>query len=128
MNNLIPQIPAEGIMKTNDFGDSACYTVSCQCGNTDDEIRFEVEADDHSVTVHHWVKVKTVWWDEPTRYRWINGLIRRLKITYKLWIHGYVEYESWTMLNQQQAINYSNVLKKASLDVVQYREKNKLQP
>lgn len=124
MNNLIAQYPAEGIMKTNDFGNSKYYAIPCQCGNTDDEIRVEVEADDCGVTIHHWVKVKSNWWSTPTRYKWINGLLHRIKITYNVWLNGYVEYESWTILNRQQTINYSNMLIQASKDVEHFRDQN----
>jgi hypothetical protein len=122
------QEPAEGIMKTNDFGQYKFYSVACQCGNNDDEIRIEVEAEDTGVTVHHWVKVKTSWWDTPTRFSWINGLLHRVKMTYTLWIKGYLEYESWTMMNAQQTFNYAYTLKKASDDVQQFREARKQQP
>ena len=46
MNNMTAQEPAEGIMKTNDFGDCIFYTIACQCGDTDDAIRIEVEAEE----------------------------------------------------------------------------------
>ena len=128
MLNLSAQEPAEGIMKTNDFGDSKLYMVPCQCGNTEDEICIEVEADDTGVTVHHWVKVKTAWWDTPTKYKWINGLLHRIKMTYSIWINGYLEYESWTMMNQQQTFNYAYTLKRASDDVRKFREARKQQP
>lgn len=125
---MTAQEPAEGIMKTNDFGDSKLYLISCQCGNTEDEIRVDVEADDHGVTVHHWVTVKTSQWDQPTRFGWINGLLHRVKMTYTLWVKGYLEYESWTIMNSQQTFNYAYTLKKATDDVRQFREARKQQP
>lgn len=140
-----PQTPAEGIMLHKDHGSSKFYKVSCECGNSDDEIMFDVEADDYGVTAHHYVKVKSNWWDEtwskdydienPVR-RWlqnnaahaVNTLIHRVKITWKLWVHGYVEYEAWTMMSKQQTLNYGNTLLKAVDDVEAFRVeyKNKI--
>ena len=128
MPNIIAQDPAEGIMKSNDFGDSIYYVVQCQCGNPEDEIRIEVEADDTGVTVHHWVKVKTAWWDEPTKFKFINGLIHRIKMTYSIWVNGYLEYESWTMMTPQQTFNYAYTLKRASDNVIQFRKAHKRKP
>lgn len=122
-----PQVPAKGIMLDNDFGDSKFYTVSCTCGNPDDQIRLEVEADD-SVSVHVWTTVKTPWWQKS----WssdsrlaglINGLTHRLRMTKNLWVNGYIEMESWTMLSEQQALNLSEVLKTAIADVKKEKER-----
>jgi hypothetical protein len=122
------QEPAEGILKTNDYGDSKFYLITCQCGNSEDEIRVEVEAEDTGVSVHHWVKVKTARWGRPTQCDWLNGLIHRFKMTYSLWINGYLEYESWTMMSPQQTFNYAYTLKRATDDVRQFREARKQQP
>lgn len=132
--NNTPQIPAVGIMKTSDFGDAKFYKIACTCGNTDDDIAVEVEADEHGVTTHVWTKVKTDWWSDRWQKRydydneflqdihwhWIgflNGLWNRLKITWKIWTTGYLEYESWTILNKQQTLNLSEVLKQSVQDV-----------
>jgi hypothetical protein len=122
---MIYQPPADGIMKTMDLGDSKFYVVSCQCGNTDDDIRVNVEADDCGVSVHQWVTVTTTYWDTPTKFNWINGILHRIKMTYSLWIKGYLEYESYTILSSQQAFNYSHTLLHAVNDVKKFREENK---
>ena len=122
MEKLYYQLPAEGILKTHDFGDSKVYTITCQCGEGDDELRVEVEADECGVAVHHWVTVKTNWWDEPTKYQWINGLIHRVKITWNIWIYGYIKYEAWTIMSQQQTYNYSETLKQAVEDVEHFKK------
>lgn len=123
-----PQLPAEGILLHKDFGDSKFYVVPCDCGNPDDEIRFEVEADDCGVTVHHWVKVKTDWWSNPTKFNFINRLWYRLKVTWTVWTKGYVEYESWTIMSRQQALNYAWTVNQATRDVEQFRKESKLKP
>ena len=127
MTNSTPQEPAEGILKTHDFGNSKVYTVACSCGNSDDNIDIDIEADDCGVTVHHHVKVKTSWWDTPTHYSFINGFLHRVKMTYNLWINGYLEYESWTIMTPQQTINYAHTLTQASEDVQKFRETHKQQ-
>ena len=125
---MIPQEPAEGVLKINDFGSSKFYLVACQCGNPDDDIRLEIEADDHTVSVHQWTRVKTNWWATPTKFVWLNGVIHRIRLTYELWIKGQLEYESYTLMNSQQAINYARTLTQAVDDVQKYRQAHKQQP
>jgi ABC-type uncharacterized transport system ATPase subunit len=45
------QTPAEGILKTNDWGDSRAYHVVCECGSADCSHNLWVEADDSGVAV-----------------------------------------------------------------------------
>ena len=136
------QQPAEGILIHKDYGDAKFYTVTCDCGNPDDEIRLEVEAEDTGISVHVWTTVKTKWWDDAWRKRYdieneflqdlhwlgldfLNGLANRLKLTWKLWTKGYLEHESWTILTRQQALNFSETLKKAIEDVNEFRQEKK---
>ena len=133
------QVPAEGILKMGDHGDSKFYHIACSCGNDDDAITMEVEADECGVTVHFWNKVKTDWWNETWKKRYdidneilqdihwhwigfINGFWDRLKLTWKLWTRGYLEKESWTIMTEQQALNLSEVLKQSITDVKSFRE------
>lgn len=115
------QLPAEGIMLNRDFGNSKFYTVTCNCGNTDDDITLEVEADEFNVTVHVWTKVKSNWWNESSLKRFLT----RIKITWTLWTKGYVEMESWTLLTQQQALNFSETLTQAISDVSKFQKGKK---
>ena len=39
------QIPAEGIMKTNDWGDSRVYRIACNCGDENHNHNMCIEAD-----------------------------------------------------------------------------------
>jgi hypothetical protein len=112
------QKPAEGIVLTQDFGDSKFYTVLCSCGNSDDELRLEVEADDFGVTVHVWTTTKSKWWDNA----WYNRLLNKVKMTWNIWTKGYVEVESWTLLNRQAAFNFAETLKTATNDVEEFRK------
>lgn len=132
--------PAEGILKRNDFGDSKFYHVSCSCGNGDDSIEFEVEADEMGVVVNTWTTQKTNFWAEavPSRYDiddpWhqefnlattniVNGFVRRCKLTWEIWFKGYVKYQSTTIMTEQQALNYAETLKSAIKDVQEFRKK-----
>lgn len=117
--NTYNQTPAEGILLHKDFGSSKFYRVPCDCGNGDDEISFDVEADDSGVTAHHYVKVKSNWWSDQGIF---GGLLTRLKITWTLWTKGYVEYEAWTMMTKQQTINYAHTLLSAAEDVEKFRK------
>lgn len=132
------ETPAEGIMKTHDFGDSKFYHIACSCGSDDDAIELCVEADDHGVTVTHYTTQKTNFWEEhiPQKYRtddpWYgefeyattniwNGFVRRCKLTWSIWFKGYVKYQSTTIMTKQQSLNYAETLKKAVADVEKFR-------
>jgi hypothetical protein len=140
--HLTPQMPAEGILVHRDFGDSKFYAILCECGNESDTITMEVEADESNVSINLWTKVKTDWWNKAWRERYdienpilqkvhwsvvdlLNGVWHRIKLTHSIWVKGYYEMESWTVLTRQQAINLSNVLVTATDDVVKFREEFK---
>ncbi len=133
------QKPAEGIMLTRTFGDAIAYNVQCNCGNPDDELDLWVEVEDVGVTVHIYNKAKTNWWEEVWRKRYniepqlaqdwhwaavdlVNGLWIRLKLTWQVWTKGYLEYQSSTMLTEQQAYNLAATLKNAVAAVKATRE------
>ena len=132
------QIPAEGIMKKGDYGDSIWYEISCDCGQPDHDHTVSVEADDLDVTVKIYTKQYTDMWSEPfeTEYHrkndflyrvsrtlknCVNGLIRRVSLTWNIWVWGYVEYEVTTVMNQQEALNYAEALKSAIEDVKRFK-------
>ena len=136
------QTPAEGIMKTSDFGDSKFYKVVCSCGQSDHEINFEVEAAETGINVNTYVTVKTDYWTESLKKRfdidnpylqeldWAikdiwNGLITRLKLTWTIWTKGYVKVESTIAMTEQQAYNYSETLKLAIADVKDFNKRSK---
>jgi hypothetical protein len=133
------QVPAEGILKTHDWGDSKWYHVACSCGNDDDSIELSVEADEHSITVTHYTKQKTNFWSEPIPQKYwnddpwyqefnhtttniVNGFIRRCKLTWEIWFNGYVSYQTSTIMSKQQALNYAETLKSAIKDVEQFEK------
>ena len=107
------QIPAEGILKTNDWGDSRVYKVVCNCGDDDHSHNVWVESDDHEVTVTVYTTVKTNFWSK-TRWQHIWTLLSR----------GYVDCETTVSMTEQQAINYAETLKSAVDDVKKFRSKN----
>jgi len=133
------QTPAEGILKTNDYGDSKWYHVVCGCGQPDHSVTVEVEADECGINVNTYATVKTDYWTESIKKRydinnpylqeldWTikdiwNGLVNRLKLTYSIWIDGYVKAETTITMSEQQALNYSETLKTAITDVKTFRE------
>ena len=107
------QIPAEGILKTNDWGDSKVYKVVCNCGHDDHSHNVWVESDDHEVTVTVYTTVKTNFWSK-TRWQHIWTLLSK----------GYVDCETTVSMTEQQAINYAETLKSAVDDVKKFRSKN----
>ena len=107
------QIPAEGILKTNDWGDSRVYKVVCNCGDDDHSHNVWVEADDHEVSVTVYTTVKTNFWSK-TCWQHIWTLLSK----------GYVDCETTVSMTEQQAINYAETLKSAVDDVKKFRSKN----
>jgi len=135
-------MPAQGILMHKDYGDSKYYAIQCDCMDSDHTMTMEVEADESDVTINIWTQVKTDWWNEAWRKRYdienpvyqrahwvvidfLNGLWHRVKLTYNIWVKGYYEMESWTILNRQQAVNLANVLVTAADDVTKFREEFK---
>jgi hypothetical protein len=136
---LKAQAPAEGILKRGDFGDSIFYKVECQCGDPDHDLNFEVEAEDTGINVSTYVTVKTDYWSDVFKkrydidspwlqefdWRWkdlVNGFIRRVRWTWRIWTRGYVKTETTIAMTEQQALNYAETLKLAIKDVKNFKK------
>ena len=136
---MTPQEPAQGILLHKNYGDIMMYIVVCECGSDNCQHQVHIEAEDTGVIVTTYTTQKTDFWTESVQpdytieddvmrwYNWFwtglwNGLVRRLKITKDVWIHGYVKYEASILMNEQQAINYSETLQKAAINVKEFRE------
>lgn len=107
---MIVQIPAEGILKTNDWGDSKVYKVACECSQPNHDHNVWIEADDVSVTVTVYTTESSNFW---SKNRW-NAI-------WTLLTKGYVETESSLILRKQQAYNYAHTLLSAIDDVEKFR-------
>lgn len=105
------QKPAEGILKTNEWGDAKMYYIACDCGNEADAHVVEVEADEYGVNVYSYIKVHTKWWE---RNRW--------KQIWQILTKGYAEMETTMLMKEQTALNYSEVLKQATNDVKEFKK------
>lgn len=122
------QRPAQGILLQKDFGNSKFYQVVCDCGDPEHDITVEVEADDISISIRHYAKVKSAWWARPTRFYFLNTVINRLKLTWQVWTRGYVEYEAHTLMTKQQAFNYAFTLTDAIKDVEEFQKQARKKP
>ena len=107
------QKPAEGVLKTHDFGDSMFYAIPCSCGcGTEHELN--VEAEDVGIWVKIYVKSKTNWWNKN---RWQN--------IWTLLTKGYIESYTDLHMTQQQALNYAETIKSAIKDVETFKNQRK---
>jgi hypothetical protein len=104
--------PIEGIMKTNDWGNSKVYRVACSCGCADHDHNVWVEADNQDITVTVYTTTKTNFWSR-TRWNHIWTLLTK----------GYIDTESSLIMNKQVALNYASVLQLAIEDVERFRKK-----
>lgn len=133
------QTPAEGILKSGDYGNSKFYKVACGCGQSDHNLDFVVEAEDTGVTVNTYATVKTDYWSQSIKKRydidnpylqeldWTlkdiwNGLVTRLKLTWTVWTKGYIQCETTIAMSEQQALNYAETLKSAIQDVKDFKK------
>lgn len=142
--DLKPQEPAVGIMQTHNSPDFKMYHVECSCGNSDDAIDFTVEEDAGEVIVQTFTVQKTAWWKDPFQQRksyeieneflyqlnyyvrgFLNAMAHRLRITWDVWVHGYVRYSQSTIMTPQQALNYSDTLRQAVKNVVAEQEQRR---
>jgi hypothetical protein len=105
------EIPAEGIMKTNDWGNSKVYRVACSCGADGHDHNVWVESEETGVAVTIYTTVKTNWWSK-TRWYHIWTLLTK----------GYIDAESTVYLTTQQSLNYAETLKSAMEDVESFRK------
>lgn len=133
------ETPAEGILKTHDWGNSKWYHVVCGCGQPDHSLTVEVESDETGINVNTYATVKTDYWSESVKKRydidnpwqqefdWFwkdlwNGLVARLKLTWAVWTKGYVRCETTITMSEQQALNYAETLKSAIQDVKDFKK------
>lgn len=103
--------PAEGILKTHEWGESKAYRIACSCGADDHDHNVWVEADDHDVSVTIYTRSKSDW------------RINRFRKIWQLLTKGYVEEEVSISMTSQQAFNYAYTLNEAIKDVEQFRKK-----
>lgn len=108
------QKPAEGILKTGDFGDAMFYHIHCDCGSEDCAHEVEIEADDIHVQVHIYHVQHTKWWDKN---RW--------KQIWQILTKGYAEMQTTIVMREQTALNYAETLKSAVKDVKKFKEENR---
>lgn len=109
-----PQTPAEGIARRGNWGDACSYEIMCECGDPDHNHNLWIEADETGISVTVYTRVKSRVW-ELNRWRKIWTLLTR----------GYVDYEASICMTTQQALNYAETLKKATVDVAEFRKTNK---
>jgi hypothetical protein len=108
---MTPELPAQGILKRNDWGDAMAYQVVCECGDSNHDHNIWIEAEDHNITVTTYTQQKSKWWS-----------MNRWQTMWILLTRGYVEYEASIIMTQQQAINYAETLKKAVEDVETFKK------
>jgi hypothetical protein len=133
------QLPAEGILKTHDWGDSKVYKVACECGQPDHEHNVWIESDEGGINVNIYTTVKTNCWSEELKPKydidniWLqelewfwkglyNSLARKIKLTKSIWVKGYVDFETTISMSEQTALNYSTTLKNAIADVKEFKK------
>lgn len=108
------QIPAVGILKRSDYGDSKSYQIVCECTDPDHDHNVWVEAEDTGVTVTTYTTQTSKLWE-----------LSRWKTIWILLTKGYVEYQASIIMTQQQALNYAETLKSAVNDVTNLRKSSK---
>jgi hypothetical protein len=111
LDNMEQQVPAEGILKKNDWGDTKMYHIVCECGSEDHTHDLWIEAEDIGVNVTIFATVKSPWWS-----------MNRFKQIWTLLTKGYLEHQTVLTMNEQTAFNYAETLKKAIQDVKDFKK------
>lgn len=109
--DLIPEVPAKGILLVNEWGPSKMYKVVCECGSDDCTHTVDIEAEDTGVVVTIYTKQRTNFWS-----------VNRWQHLWTLLIKGHVEFETSICLPEQSALNYAETLKKAVQDVKDFKK------
>ena len=141
MTEITAQQPAEGILKTHDFGDAMYYTVMCQCQNPDDMIHFsvELEADAWNIVLNSDFTPKSPYWKRLVKenggfdnsFLWsidcsirslINSLYHKFMVTWEVWTQGYVKYYQSTIMSEQQALNYAATINQSIEDLRKFKQ------
>jgi hypothetical protein len=107
------QIPAEGILKKNDWGSSKAYQISCGCDDSEHDHNLWVESDETGINVTVYVNVKSPVWS-----------LNRWQQIWTLMTKGYLTQESTLYMSEQQALNYSQTIKSAITDVEKFKKEN----
>jgi hypothetical protein len=107
------QEPAVGILKRNNWGDAITYQIVCECGDSNHDHNVWIEADEGNVTVTTYTTQKSKWWS-----------LNRWQTIWILLTKGYVEHEANIIMTEQQALNYAETLKRAILDVKQFKKEH----
>jgi hypothetical protein len=110
---LKAQLPAEGVMKTNDWGNSKVYRVACECGDDSHNHNVWIESEDTGIVVTIYTTGKTNYWSKS---RWYH--------IWTLLTKGYIDTESSVHMTKQQALNYAETLKSAINDVEKFKKEN----
>jgi hypothetical protein len=100
------QKPAEGILKTGEFGLYKSYHIECECGSPECAHKVSIEADDMEVTVNFYFTLRSKWYN-----------MNRWKQIWQILTKGYLDLESTLVMNEQTALNYAETLKTAAKDV-----------
>jgi hypothetical protein len=106
------QTPAEGILKTHDFGDSQVYKVVCSCGQDNHEHNIWIEADEFDISVNIYATVKTNFWS-----------VSRWQHIWKLLTKGYIDLETTVSMTEQQSFNYAYTLLSAVDNIKEFQKK-----
>jgi hypothetical protein len=109
---MMPQEPARGILKQEEWGLSKIYRVQCDCGDDDCSHVVDIEVDSYSVSVSIHTNVHTKWWEKS---RW--------KQIWQILTKGNAEHQSTIIMKPQTAANYAGILLKSLDDVKELKEK-----
>lgn len=104
------QKPAEGILKTSEYGDTKFYSVACSCTDPEHshQLVVESESDGITLTIYHTAFTS---FDFMTRFKHIWNILTK----------GYSEYDASLVMSEQQAFNYAETIKVAIKDIAIFK-------
>lgn len=107
--------PAEGVMKTGEYGSYKSYHIRCECGGSECAHDLWVEADkDTGVNATVYLTLHSKW-NSMSRWKHIWSILTK----------GYVKTETTLYMNRQTAMNYAATLKAAVEDLEKMKDAQK---
>jgi hypothetical protein len=91
-------------MKVHEFSDAILYRLSCEDGEPDHDMSFEIEWDEEWQRVIFNFHKKLYWsayWNTTT---WYQNLWKKLKAIYRIVFYGYIKVEESLLIDKPEHI------------------------
>lgn len=114
--------PAQGIMKTADYGDAKSFRVACECTDPGHDVNAWIEIDSdreiREITLGFYVETQTPFWSKG---------FNRFKAAWDLLVKGSHRSEHHLVLNRSSAENFAQAITDSIKEIEQWQHPKKKQ-